>query len=122
MKQAISYNDYFYFDTQQQNLKNRLSYELDQKEFFKKIDAIPELIGAGVIYTNGVTAVKLREFKPICFINPVYVILQEAPPIYKKAQLKSHLEATPRNSHLAAEIVGATLSCGSAFFSWIVIA
>ena len=122
MTQAQTFVTDFTFNHAQENLKNQLSYELNQNEFFKKIDSIPELIGAGVIYTNGATAVKLREFQPICYVNPVYVILKEAPPLNKKTELQAELESNSRNSKLVGELVGAGLSCGAAVFSWIVIA
>ncbi|MGD8940891.1 MAG: hypothetical protein PVJ72_16010 [Gammaproteobacteria bacterium] len=121
MTQAQSFVNDFLFDREQNNLRSRLSYELNQKEFFQRIDAIPELIGAGVIYTNGATAVKLREFQPICYLNPVYVVLKEAPPLNKKTELQAELESNPRNSKLVGELVGAGLSCGAAALSWIVI-
>jgi len=121
MGQAQSFPSNFYFDFQQQNLKQRLAYELDQKEFFKRIDAIPELAGAGVIYASDSAIVKLREFQPICSIKPVYVLFKEAPPANKKAELQAHLESNHRNSHMAGELLGAGLSCGAAVLSWIVI-
>lgn len=121
--QAVDFGfDHSFQQRQQDNTRDRLSYRLDQKAFFQKIDAIPALIGAGVIYTDGVNVVKLRAFEPICFTNPVYVVLKEAPPIQQKTRLASELTSGARNSKLAGELVGVGLSCGAAVLSWVVVA
>ncbi len=122
MTQGLAIKGDSLFQHRQENLRSRIAYELDEAEFFKRIDATPELVGAGVIYTDGVVAVKLRPFKPICNINPVYVVLKEVPPIQRQRELQSELESSSRNSRLLGETVGFGLSCGAAVLSWIVVA
>ncbi len=121
MTQTVVLGNDFLFNQRHDNLRNRLSFELNQEELFRRIDAVSDLSGAGVLYTDGVSLVKLRPFKALCYINPVYIILKEAPPIQQKAVLQSKLQSHSTNSQLVGELAGAGLSCGAAILSWIVV-
>ncbi len=122
MTRALSYSNAFLFNLRQDQLKNRLSYALNQEGFFERVDAIPGLSGAGVFYSGNESNAMLRPFKSYCHTNPVYVILKEAPPIQQKAKLQTDLESTSRNSKLVGELAGTGLSCGAAIFGWLVVA
>jgi hypothetical protein len=121
MTLALSLGNDFLFKKNQEYLKNRLTYALNQQEFFKRVDAIPRLSGAGVFYSGNESFAMLRPFKSYCHTNPVFVILKEAPPIQQKAKLQIDLESTSSNSKLVGEMTGAALSCGVAILSWTVV-
>jgi hypothetical protein len=121
MTLALSLGNDFLFKKYQEYLKNRLTYALNQQEFFKRVDAIPGLSGAGVFYSGNESFAMLRPFKSYCHTNPVYVILREAPPIQQKAKLQIDLESTSRNSKLVGEMTGVALSCGAAILAWVVV-
>lgn len=104
-------------------LRNRLEVNLDTKKLFKRIDDVWELNGARIVYIDyEFTDVVLREFQPICRKKPITLILREAPisaPTPKDYSAK--LKQDQRDSEMVGEIVGATIACGAAVLSWIVI-
>jgi hypothetical protein len=63
MTLALSSVDDILFKMNQANLKNCLTYALNQQELFKRIDAIPGLSGAGVFYSGNESYAMLRPFK-----------------------------------------------------------
>lgn len=105
----------------QELLYTELQQEIDLPTLFRNIDAIPELLGAGVFYIDGnLTVVELREFQPICRINPVNIILKEAPQNIGSQDYAIKIK-TERDSKLVGEMAGAALSCGAAIISWVVV-
>ncbi|PCM46101.1 hypothetical protein [Marinobacter sp. ANT_B65] len=106
----------------QRQLRVRLEHSLDQKKLFAAIDADPELVGAGVVYIDAnYTIVTLREFQPLCRIEPIKIILREPRQPTSSIQHAQDLSSTPRESQMLAEVLGASLSCGAALLSWVVI-
>lgn len=117
----------FYSDVlekqKEQNLLFRLKFSGFSDQIFKKIDAIPSLTGAGVVFIDkNFTLVELRPFRPICSTKPVKVILREQPAAVKSAQqFANTLSANKRDSHMTGELLGAALSCTGAVLSWMVV-
>ena len=104
------------------NLQDRLAGTLDKQKLFRAIDSDPALIGAGVVFIDhrGV-AVTLREFEPLCFVDPVRVVLREPPRDVSGLDYMSDVKTKPNESNLVAEAAGATLSCGAAVLGWVVV-
>ena len=109
----------------EQQLINRLAVEIDQKKLFKEIDNILHLAGAAVIYIDrNYTVVELREFKAICQINPIKVVLREPPRQMGQQEFASHLkhsQGNVRESKLVSEVAGSGLNCGAAVLGWTVV-
>lgn len=109
----------------EQQLKTKLSSYIDQQKLFNKIDAIPELQGASIIYIDSnYTIVELRPFTPVCQLSPIKVILREPPQMMGQQQFASHLKGSQgnaRESRLVGEVAGTALSCGAAILGWIVV-
>lgn len=107
----------------EQLLRHRLSYTLNQQSLFKAIDDDPSLIGAGVVFidSKGVS-ITLREFEPICFTQPVQVVLREPPVDVSSSEYISTVKSNPRENNLVLEASGALLSCGAAVLGWVVVA
>ena len=111
------------FDEQQ--LERRLAIEVDKKALFKKIDEIPHLLGAGVVYVDShFTVVELRKFEPICQITPIKVVLREPPQQMGQQAFAAHLKGSQsdaRESRLVGEVAGSVFSCGAAVLGWVVV-
>lgn len=67
------------------------------------------------------TSVELRDFAPGCHEFPVTLFLREAPDSLNPAQYVATLKNDGRESRLVGEVIGATLSCGAAVLSWVVV-
>ncbi|WP_394205753.1 hypothetical protein [Shewanella waksmanii] len=109
---------------QQKQLNTKLEHTLDKEKLFKSIDADIQLSGAGIIYIDeNMTVVKLREFQPVCRVEPVHIILREPPKFTSQNQFiggLKHSASNVRESRLVSELVGTTLACGGAVLSWVV--
>ncbi len=91
------------------------------QQLFKQLDADTSLVGAGVVYIDQhYTAVRLREFKPICHVKPIHIVVHEAPPSESIDAYTIKLRNNARASKLAGEAVGTVLSCGAAVLGWLV--
>src|SRR5690606_36664263 len=89
---------------------------------FAAIDADPGIAGAGVVYIDSdFNVVVLREFKPICSIQPKKVLLREAPRYTSPAQYMNQVTNNPRESRVVAESIGMGLSCSGAIIGWAVM-
>ncbi|MCI2283820.1 hypothetical protein L3081_10940 [Colwellia sp. MSW7] len=106
-------------------LKSKLSYNINQKKLFQDIDRIPELYGAAVVYIDSnYTITELRPFDPSCSLNPIKVVLREPPNLMNQKEFLGHLKGSQgniRESKLVGEVVGTVLSCGAAFLGWVVV-
>jgi hypothetical protein len=103
-------------------LRLRVDMSLDIKKIFKALDSTPETEGAGVIFIDhNNTAVRLREFKSNCNVNPITVILREPPKNTTAVQYAEELKGSVRESKLVGEIINASLSCSAAIFGWVVV-
>jgi hypothetical protein len=106
-------------------LKSKLSYDINQKKLFQDIDKIPELYGAAVIYIDSnYTITELRPFDPSCSLNPIKVVLREPPNLMSQKEFAGHLKGSQgniRESKLVGEVAGTVLSCGAAFLGWVVV-
>jgi hypothetical protein len=98
---------------------------IDTKTLFKKIDAIPGLAGAGIVYIDSkYNIIELRKFEPVCQLNPIKIVLREPPQLMSQAEFASHLKGSQgniRESKLVGELGNAAWSCGTAFLGWTVI-
>ncbi|MBV1871018.1 MAG: hypothetical protein KUG83_00595 [Gammaproteobacteria bacterium] len=108
---------------EERQLERRL--EFDKKALFKKVDEIPHLLGAGVVYIDShLTIVELRKFEPICQISPIKVVFREPPRQMSQQAFAAHLKGSQsdaRESKLVGEVAGAVLSCGAAVIGWLVV-
>jgi hypothetical protein len=99
---------------------------IDTKTLFKKIDAIPGLAGAGIVYIDSkYNIIELRKFEPVCQLNPIKIVLREPPQLMSQAEFASHLKGSQgniRESKLVGELGNAAWSCGTAMIGWFVIA
>ena len=109
---------------EERQLERRL--EFDKKALFKKVDEIPHLLGAGVVYIDShLTIVELRKFEPICQISPIKVVFREPPRQMSQQAFAAHLKGSQgdaRESRLVAEVAGSVLSCGAAVLGWVGVA
>jgi hypothetical protein len=98
---------------------------IDTKTLFKKIDAIPGLAGAGIVYIDSkYNIIELRKFEPVCQLNPIKIVLREPPQLMSQAEFASHLKGSQgniRESNLVGEVSGSVLSCGIALIGWFVV-
>lgn len=108
----------------QEQLRRELESQLDIKRFLKKVDAQPSLIGAKVIYFNGADVLVVREFQPICSIEPITVLIRSVPKhtVSSAEPTNSHLESQNGRVYSALyEATGAAISCGAAVLGWVVV-
>lgn len=98
---------------------------IDTKTLFKKIDAIPGLAGAGIVYIDSkYNIIELRKFEPVCQLNPIKIVLREPPQLMSQAEFASHLKGSQgniRESKLVGELGNAAWSCGTAVLGWTVV-
>lgn len=95
---------------------------LDLPKLYRTIDADPAIVGAGVVHIGSDYQVTvLREFVPLCSINPKRVILREvAGQTMTADEYAEWVASSPRESQLWREAVGMTLACGGAVIGVIV--
>lgn len=68
------------FPSAHRTTRQHIESSLDLRRLFFAIDADPALIGAGVVYIDGdFNVVVLREFQAICRVQPIKLVLREAP-------------------------------------------
>ena len=68
------------FPSAHRTTRQRIESSIDLHRLFFVIDADPALVGAGVVYIDkDFNVVVLREFQPICRMQPIKVVLREAP-------------------------------------------
>lgn len=102
--------------------RQRIESRINVPRLFAAIDADPGIVGAGVVYIDAdYNVVTLREFNPVCSIQPKRLILREAKKYIAPAQFAQEVQSNPRESRLVKEAVGATLSCAGAILGWIVV-
>lgn len=110
------------FPSAHRTTRQRIEGSIDLRRLFSVIDSDPALIGAGVVYIDEVfNVVVLREFQAICSVQPIKVVLREAPRHVGPVEFKRMLEHEPRESKLVAEALGTAVTCGGAVLSWIVV-
>jgi len=103
--------------------RQRIESQINLPQLFAAIDADPGIVGAGVVYIDtDFNVVTLREFQPICSIQPKRIILREAQKYIAPTQFAQQVQNNPRESRLVMEAVNTTLSCAGAVLSWTVIA
>lgn len=102
--------------------RQRIESRINLPRLFAAIDADPGIVGAGVVYIDAdFNVVTLREFTPICSIQPKRIILREAKKYIAPAQFAHEVQNNPRESRVVKEAVGATLSCAGAILGWLVV-
>lgn len=85
------------FPSAHRTTRQRLESSLDLHRLFFAIDSDPALIGAGVVYIDqAFNVVTLREFKAVCRVHPIKVVLREAPRYVGPVEFKRMLEHEPR--------------------------
>lgn len=98
------------YSFKENQLKSKLSYDINQKKLFKDIDSIPELYGAAVIYIDSnYTITELRSFNPSCSLKPIKVVLREPPKLMSQKEFAGHLKGSQgniRESKLVGEVAG----------------
>lgn len=96
--------------------RQRLTSLLDLPELYRTIDAIPAIVGAGVVHIGSDYQVTvLREFVPLCSIRPKRVIVREvAGPAMSADEYAQLAASSSRESQLWKEASGMALSCGGA--------
>lgn len=108
----------------QDQLRADLSNELNIPAFLAEIDRRPGLTGAGAIYFDGSDVLVIRTFKPVCQINPIYVVIRSAP----RAQVSN---IKPTNPSLERENVlmysvlreasSTGIACAAGIISWAAV-
>jgi hypothetical protein len=102
--------------------RRQIESRINVQRLFAAIDADPGIVGAGVVYIDAdYNVVTLREFTPICSIQPKRLILREAKRYIAPAQFVQEVQDNPRESRLLKEAIGTTLSCTGAILGWIVV-
>ena len=110
------------FPSAHRTTRQRIESRMDLRRLFFAIDADPALIGAGVVYIDEVfNVVVLREFRAICSVRPIKVVLREAPRYVGPTEFMRMLEHEPRESEVVAEALGTAVTCAGAILSWIVV-
>ncbi len=110
------------FPSAHRTTRQRIESSIDLHRLFFAIDADPALIGAGVVYIDAMfNVVVLREFQAICRVQPIKLVLREAPRYVGAVEFKRMLEHEPRESKLVAEAVNTAVTCTGALLSWVVI-
>ncbi|MDQ0738265.1 NAD synthetase [Pseudomonas sp. W4I3] len=103
--------------------RQRIESQINLPRLFAAIDADPGIVGAGVVYIDAdFNVITLREFKPICSIQPKRIILREAQKYVAPTQFAQHVTSNPRESRLIGEAVNTGISCLGAVISWAAIA
>jgi hypothetical protein len=102
--------------------RRQIESRINVARLYAAIDADPGIVGAGVVYIDAdYNVVTLREFTPICSIQPKRLILREAKRYIAPAQFVQEVQDNPRESRLLKEAIGTTLSCTGAILGWIVV-
>ena len=110
------------FPSAHRTTRQRIESSIDLRRLFAAIDADPALVGAGVVYIDAdFTVVTLREFQAVCRVQPIKVVLREAPRAVGAVEFKRMLEHEPRESEWVAEASKTTVTCAGALLSWHVI-
>ena len=110
------------FPSAHRTTRQRIEGSIDLRRLFSAIDADPALIGAGVGYIDeDFNVLKLREFQAVCRVQPITVVLREAPRAVGPVEFKRMLEHEPRESRLVAEAAKTAITCAGAVLSWIVV-
>ncbi len=110
------------FPSAHRTTRQRIESSIDLHRLFFAIDADPALIGAGVVYIDAMfNVVVLREFQAICRVQPIKLVLREAPRYVGAVEFKRMLEHEPRESELIREALSAGATCAGALLSWHVI-
>ncbi|TFY90695.1 NAD synthetase [Pseudomonas nabeulensis] len=110
------------FPSAHRTTRQRIEGSIDLRRLFTAIDADPALIGAGVVYIDeDFNAVTLREFQAVCRVQPIKVVLREAPRAVGAVEFKRMLEHEPRESEWVAEALKTAVTCGGALLSWMVV-
>lgn len=110
------------FPSAHRTIRQRIESSIDLHRLFFVIDADPALVGAGVVYIDkDFNVVVLREFQPICRVQPIKVVLREAPRYVGPVEFKRMLEHEPRESEWMSEALITGVTCAGALLSWMVI-
>ncbi|MFJ4133823.1 NAD synthetase [Pseudomonas cyclaminis] len=110
------------FPSAHRTTRQHIESSLDLRRLFFAIDADPALIGAGVVYIDGdFNVVVLREFQAICRVQPIKLVLREAPRYVGPVEFKRMLEHEPRESRLVSEALNTAVTCAGAILSWLVV-
>ncbi|ELI0608281.1 hypothetical protein Q8V59_000082 [Vibrio vulnificus] len=106
----------------EQQLRARIEQTVNLKQLFKVIDSRPETSGAGVIYIAGdSTLISLLKFNSSCRVNPINIVLKEPTYPMSADSYAKELKSSNRESKLASELIGASLSCASAVLGWVMV-
>lgn len=110
------------YDFKENNLKRRLTAELSLPKLFREVDKIYELTASRIVYIDyELTSILLRDFQASCHKYPITMVLREPPREQSLQQFAATLKQDKRDSQLVGEMVGASIGCGAAVLSWIVV-
>lgn len=104
-------------------MDNKTSFDSPslRRYFLDKIDRIPEVYGARVVYFDGVLIHELRPHPPVCQPNYLTVVIRSV----DAAEIKTIAHPTPhaknQDSRFYTELLATSLSCGAAALSWVVV-
>ncbi|MFV3404797.1 NAD synthetase [Pseudomonas sp. NY15463] len=95
---------------------------IDPQKLFTAVDADPGIVGAGVVWIDSeFNVITLREFQPVCSVQPKRLILRETPRYLSPEQFKTQIETNPREASVLWEAFNMGLACGSAYLGWLVM-
>lgn len=110
------------FPSAHRTTRQHIESSIDLHRLFFAIDADPVLIGAGVVFIDAeLNVLLLREFQPMCSVQPKKVVLREAPRYVGPSEFKRMLEHEPRQSELTTLALNTAVTCAGALLSWVVI-
>lgn len=102
--------------------RQRIESRINTRKLFAAIDSDPGIVGAGVVYIDAeFNVVTLREFTPVCSIQPKRLILREARQYITPQQFAQDVQSNPRESRLLYEAFSTTMACGGAVLGWIAV-
>lgn len=103
-------------------IENPFSSPSKKHLLLDKIDRIGKFKDVRVVYFNGKSLTELRPHPPVCMESYLTVVIRGVPAADAKKIDRPTPNARNEDDRFYSELLGASLSCGAAVLSWVVVA
>lgn len=94
---------------------------VSKRVLFERIDRLPGLQNARVVYFDGVSFVEMRPHSPMCMAKYKTVVIRKVKDANEVTNIQHPQTSKQTESRFYNELLSTGFSCGAAVLSWIVV-
>jgi len=100
---------------------NPFNSAASKRVLFERIDRVPGLQKAKIVYFDGVSFVELRPHPPMCMNKYKTVVIRKVQDANEVTNIQHPQASKQTESRFYSELLSTGFSCGAAVLSWVVV-